>query len=187
MKINYLMVMTLLTIGILVGGISLYMASLSGVMGKMGLVGGDFSQSIKGNDLARQIMARDDQTNCNLWEVVKHVPGYMFLKGEKRIMLSGELGNERVICGIKLVQAGNVERGVYTIIKGLHYLRSHFAELRELVQSEKGKCELVGDPLYEEWVEGYLVATEGRVHEVVIDVYHQVQSARSRVEELCTE
>ncbi len=187
MKINYLMVLTLLTIGILVGGISLYMASLSGVMGKIGLVGGDFSQSIKRDDLANQIRARGDQTNCNLWEVVKHVPGYMFLKGEKRIMLSEELGNERVVCGIKLVQTGNVERGVYTIIKGLHYLRSHFVELRELIQNERGRCELVGDPVYEEWVEGYLVATEGRVHEVVIDVYRQVQSARSRVEELCIE
>ncbi len=185
MKINYLMVVLLVSIGIVVGGISLYMASLSGVMGKMGLVGGDFSQSIKGNELARRIMAQPDQTNCNLWEVVKHVPGYMFLKGRERVVLSGELGTERVVCGIKLVQAGNVERGVYTIIKGLYYLRSHFNEMRELIQRKEASCEMLEELGYEEWVEGYLMSTEGRVHEVVIEIYNQVQTSRSRVEELC--
>lgn len=45
----------LLFVGSSVGLMSLYAASLSGVMGKMGLYGGEFSNSIKFNELSRRL------------------------------------------------------------------------------------------------------------------------------------
>lgn len=181
---NWLIIL-LVALGVGVGAMSLYMASLSGVMTKMGLVGGDFSQSIKVNELARQFISQKETVHCEVWRVAGNVPNYIFSKGEERVKLAGELGGERIMCGIKHVQEGNVERGVYTIIKGLYYLKSSYIEMRALIQTDVTLCRLLQEPKYERWVEGYLMATEGRAHEVVLDVYKQVEGARAGVEELC--
>ncbi|MEI8232285.1 MAG: hypothetical protein WCG44_00935 [bacterium] len=185
MKVNNWLVYLLLFVGISVGGMSLYMASLSGVMTKMGLVGGDFGQSIDTNELARQMRSQDEILDCGTMNVAKAIPNYLFSKGENKIKLAGELGKERVICGVRLVQAKNVERGVYTLIKGLYYLKTYYTEMRILIESDRNQCQMFGDPTYERWVEGYLMATEGRVHEVVLSVYSEVERSRARVAELC--
>lgn len=185
MKVNNSLIILLVLVGTAVFAMSLYMASLSGVMSKMGLVGGDFSQSIDSNELARQLRSQDKSVNCNMWNVTRKIPSYLFSKGEEKIKLSGILGGERIVCGINLVQAGNVERGVYTVIKGLYYLKSHYTEMRVVIESDKNKCQLLTDPTYERSVEGYLMATDGRVHEVVLNVYGEVERSRGRVEELC--
>lgn len=183
---NWLTIILILT-GVGIGMVSLYMASLSGVMRKMGLVGGDFSQSVDINELARRMMFQKKNTECGIWQNATHVPRYLFSKGEERVRYAGELGGERIICGVRLVQRGNVERGVYTIVKGLYYLRSHYGEMRNLIQNNRDKCSLLQSPDYGRWVEGYLNATEGRVHELVLDVYKQVESERARVDELCSD
>lgn len=185
MKVNKLLVLFLVLVGLGVGMISLYMASLSGIMSKMGLVGGDFSQSVDRNELARQLLMQRGDTQCGIWQVGKRVPQYMLSEGEERVRLSGSLGGERVVCGVRLVQRGNVERGAYTIVKGLHYLKSHYGEMKILIESSREKCDLLQEPDYERWVEGYLSATEGRAHELVLDVYKQVESERAGVDELC--
>lgn len=175
----------LVLVGVGVGIVSLYMAALSGVMGKMGLIGGDLSQSIKVNELARQLMFQKENIDCSMLNVVKGIPSYMVSSGEERVRLSGELGGERIICGVKLVQNENIERGVYTIVKGLYYLKSHYGQMRLLVQADHDQCRMLTNPEYERWVEGYLMATEGRVHDIVFDLYKQVERERAGVEELC--
>jgi hypothetical protein len=184
---NNWLVALLVLIGLTVGGMSLYMASLSGVMAKMGLVGGDFRQAIDRNELARQLRGRDEVVDCGIWQVAKQVPSYLIAKGENRVNLGGKLGEERVICGIRLVQSGNVERGVYTLIKGLYYLDSQYREMRPLVERDSTKCQLLTKTEYESWVQGYLQATQGRVHDIVYDLYKRVERERSRVEELCVD
>lgn len=181
------LVLLLVIAGVMVGTTSLYMASISGIMTKMGLVGGDFSQSVDTNELARQMMLQKQDTECGVFSVAKHVPRYLMAEGEEEVRYAGELGGERIICGIRLVQRGNVERGVYTIVKGLYYLRSHYSEMRKLIQGAAGRCSLLQSPDYGRWVEGYLNATEGRTHELVLNVYKQVESERSGVEELCSD
>lgn len=185
MKINSWVVVLLVFVGIAVFAISLYTASLSGVMGKMGLVGGDFENSIKVNELARQVLTLDQEVECGMLQAIKRIPNYLASRGPERVRLSGELGGQRIICGVKFVQNKNVERGVYTIIKGLYYTKSHYTEMLNLIQKDISQCNLLTDLKYERWVESYLVATEGRVHDVVFDVYKQVEGARSGVEELC--
>lgn len=185
MKVNTWLIILLVFLGISVGAISLYTASFSGVMAKMGLVGGDFSQAIDTNELARQLKFQNEDIDCSILQVGKKVPIYLISKGVERVKLSGELGGERIICGVKLVQSGNIERGVYTIIKGLFYLKSHYSEIKILVQNDNSQCQLLTSPKYERWVESYLFSTEGRIHEVVLDIYGQVQSSRAHVEELC--
>lgn len=185
MKVNKWLIALLVFIGISVGAISLYTASFSGVMAKMGLVGGDFSQSIKVNELARQLKSLDSGIDCSIWQVGKKIPFYLLSRGVDRVELSGELGGERIICGVRLVQSGNIERGVYTIIKGLYYLRSHYLEMRILVEVDNSQCRLLKSPVYERWVEAYLLSTESRVHDVVLEIYKQVEQSRAHVEELC--
>lgn len=186
MKVNRLLVIFLVMIGVGVGFVSLYTASISGVMGKMGLVGGDFSQTIKKNELVKLLVQADD-VDCNLLSVGARVPNYLISRGEEKIVTSGEFGKIRILCGIRHVQRGNVERGVYTIIKGLYYLKTHYVEMREVVQKDVKKCEILTDIEYGRWVEGYLNATEGRIHEIVLELYKQVEGERARVEELCTD
>lgn len=176
----------LIFVGFCVGIISLYMASLSGVMGKMGLVGGDFVQDIDKNELARQLRDREP-IDCGMWQVTKSVPEYLITKGERRIILAGKLGKERVICGINLVQHGNIERGVYSVIKGLYYLKGQYSELQPLVRKDNGKCVLLAGANYESLIQNYLRATRGRVHDIVYDLYKQVEIERAGVDELCTE
>ena len=185
MKVNKWLISLLVLMGISVGAISLYTASFSGVMAKMGLVGGDFGQSIQVNKLARQLKLLDGEIDCSIWNVSKKVPIYLLSRGADRVKLSGELGGERIICGVKLVQSGNIERGVYTIIKGLYYLRTYYLEMRVLVQTDNSQCELLTSPKYERWVEAYLLSTESRVHDVVLEIYKQVEQSRAHVEELC--
>lgn len=181
---NWLVVL-LVVLGVAVGFVSLYMASLSGVMGKMGLVGGDYRQAVNSNELARQLVLQKSEVNCGFIAVAKKIPRYLISKNEERVQLAGELGGERIICGVHLVQQGNVERGVYTLVKGLYYLKTHYGEMRIIVEPNRDKCSLLTNPDYERWVEGYLRSTEGRIHEVVLNVYKQVESERARVEELC--
>ena len=171
--------------GVGVGVVSLYMASLSGVMGKMGLYGGDFTQSIKVNELARQFLAENDPVQCGGWQVGKHIFEYLFSQGKERVRLAQVQGGERIVCGVRQVQDGNTERGVYTILKGLYYLKSHYTQMRILVEADRAQCVLLPNPEYERWVEGYLMATEGRVHDVVFELYKEVEGLRVRVEELC--
>ena len=181
------LVALLVLVGCMVGGMSLYMASLSGVMTKMGLVGGDFRQAIDRNELARQLRGREQVVDCGVWQVARQVPEYLMARGEKRVNLAGELGGERVICGIRLVQSGNVERGVYTMIKGMYYLDSQYKEMRSLVEKDRTQCQLLTRTEYESWIQGYLRATQGRVHDIVYDLYKRVEHARAGVEELCVD
>lgn len=186
-KLNYLLVSLLLIVGVGVGMVSLYMASLSGVMGKMGLIGGDFSQSVRRNDLARALIWQKQLVECGVWQAAASVPSYLFSSGEQRVELAKSLGGKRIICGVMSVREGNIERGVYTIIKGLYYLRSHYDEMRAIVERDKGKCEILGSPEYERWIESYLMATEGRIYDVVLELYKEVEGSRARVSELCGE
>ncbi|MBP9670354.1 hypothetical protein KBD75_03075 [Candidatus Woesebacteria bacterium] len=185
MKVNYLLVIPLVLIGVGVGCMSLYMASLSGIMAKMGLVGGDFSQAVRYAELDKQISKQENDFDCGITNVAKNIPKYLLSKGAERVALSGQLGGERIICGVEHVNNRNVERGVYTIVKGLYYLKTHYSEMRILVERDRESCQLLKNPDYERWVEMYLNSTEGRINEVVLNVYKQVESERARVEELC--
>ncbi len=182
---KHLLIFILLLVGFLVAVMSIYMSSISGVMGKMGIVGGDFRHAIDQNELARELLDYPSDIDCGLLQVTKNVPSYLVSKGEKRVLYASELGGERVICGIRHVQRGNIERGVYTIIKGLYYLKGHYEGLRTLVEADRSKCLLLTEQYYENWVRGYLVATEGRVNEVVRETYGHVLNSKSRVIELC--
>jgi hypothetical protein len=184
MKVNNWLVVFLILMGFAVGIVSLYMASLTGVMGKMGLVGGDFTHDIDNNELARQLRDKG-AVKCGLWQVARRVPEFLMTSGEGKINLAGELGEERVVCGVDLVQRGNVERGVYSIIKGLYYLRGQYNELNQLVRQDSKNCELLAQTQYEHRIQGYLRATQGRVHDLVFDLYKQVESERAGVDELC--
>ena len=103
------LVFGLLCFGVAVGAISLYMSSLSGVMAKMGLVGGHFEQSIDTNQLARLFVEQNDDVNCSLWQVTKRVQAYLLAQGEDKVVQGRELGGVRVIAG-STVQNRNTER-----------------------------------------------------------------------------
>ena len=88
MKVNNLLVLLLLLIGLMVGTVSLYTASLSGVMAKMGLYGGEFSNSIKFNELSRRLRNEKEVRDCGMFSVTKDIPAYFLADGEKKIKLA---------------------------------------------------------------------------------------------------
>lgn len=154
-------------------------------MGKMGLLGGDFSGSVKSNELARLIMSRKGVVGCGFYEASRSIPAYLLAEGEDRAELAYQLGGQRVICGIKQAQQGEVERGVYTLVKGLYYLGEYYRNLRKLVEMDANNCQQGHVDDYSDWIEGYLLATEGRPQEIVLEAYKQVENERARVYELC--
>src|SRR5690242_4542868 len=113
----------LLLFGLTVGVVSLYFSSLSGIMGKLGLLGGDLRQAVSANTLVRNVYEVGNPPVCDWWESVQLVPQYLFSPADARIELGLMLATRRIECGVVYTLKGNVERGVYTMIKGLYYER----------------------------------------------------------------
>ncbi len=187
MKTNYFVIFGLFVFGLIILMMSLYTASLSGVMNKMGLVGGDLRQSINFNELARRLRGLDNRADCGVWHVTKNVPSYLFAKGQDKVRLAIELGGERIVCGIMYTQDGNVERGIYTLVKGVNYLTRYFEQTRIALEGNTAKCSDLKQMHYAEWVEAYLMASDGRAHDVVYEAYKQMELSRARVEEICVD
>jgi hypothetical protein len=186
-KSGKLMQILLLVIGGGIGVVSLYTASMAGVMAKMGLLGADAGRMIDVNELARRTRGMKQEYRCDFGSVVSLIPRYWGARGDGRLAIMQKLGEQRIECGINYVKNGNAERGVYTMVKGLYYLKNRYLALRGAVEKERANCELARDHHYEAWVEAYLGASTGNAEQVVLKIYKQVEEERSRVEELCIE
>lgn len=180
-----LFVLGLLIFGLGVGLASLYFASLAGIMGKLGLIGGDLRQAVSANELARNIYEVGTSPSCDWWSSVHEVPRYMFLPASERIELGLALGQKRIECGVSYILAGNVERGVYTIVKGLYYERANHQEIWRLVGEDPANCSLFEPDREYGLLEAYLEASEGNTRESVASIFADVARLREKVRERC--
>lgn len=182
--INYALTAGLLLIGVGVFLFSLYVASLSGLMSKLGLVGGDLRQELDTNKLYRGLMEVGGIPNCDWWETTKTIPEYIFTPKNKRIKLGLEVGKKRRNCAINYVLNGNVERGVYTMLKGVRYERLNLLELERGVLRDKTKCIEYNPRDYGD-IEVFIESSRGNVRSVIYKEYEEISQIRSRLEESC--
>ncbi len=183
--INGLLVGFLVFSGFLVGFVSLYFSSLSGVMNRLGFVGGDLTREVRVNDLVRGLRDIPDKPSCDFWGAIAPVPSYLFARGEQRIVLGFTLGYDRVVCGTHYIISGNAERGIYTILKGIYYLRSSYLELGKSIPQSPALCMLRGGDTVDPWVAAYLSASRGTAHDVIYNAWREVFEDRAHVAELC--
>lgn len=177
----------LVLLGAGIGVVSLYTASMAGIMTKMGLVGADAGRMIEVNELARRTRGIESRYVCDIWSVGNKIPHYWSSKGLEKLDLMRQMGEQRIECAITFIKEGNADRGIYTMVKGLYYLKNRYWELRPRVEQDRSLCSLAKAQQYEAWVEGYLGASEGSAREVVGKIYKEVEEERARVEELCIE
>lgn len=175
----------LLLFGITVGMVSLYFSSILGLMGKLGLVGGDLNQAVRRNDLARAVYEVGVAPQCDPWATVAGVPKYLLAKPVERINLGLQLGKRRMECGMVYTMSGNVEKGIYTMIKGLYYDRVNHHELLKLVEEDRGNCKLYDSGRDYGYVEAYIESSEGNARESVLSLFHDVALLREKVAERC--
>ncbi len=183
--INGLLVGFLVVSGFLVGFVSLYFSSLSGVMSRLGFVGGDLTREVRVNDLVRGLRDIPNKPSCDFWGAITPVPSYLFASGERRVLLGFSLGYERVVCGAHYIISGNAERGVYTILKGIYYLRSSYLELGKSIPQSPALCTLREGDMVDPWVAAYLFASRGTAHDVIYNAWREVSEDRAHVAELC--
>ncbi|HBD02464.1 MAG: hypothetical protein UX38_C0001G0109 [Microgenomates group bacterium GW2011_GWC1_46_16] len=175
----------LVAMGVSIFVISLYLASITGVMQKMGLVGGDVSRAVKQEVLVEVVAEAGGIPQCDYWEAVKMIPQYLTTSPSRRIKLGLQMGEVRIACGVVYSLQGNVERGVYTLIKGLYYERTNTQELLKLVESDKQNCVLFSADRNYGYVEAFIEASEGNARIAVENLYREVGEVRGSVAERC--
>ena len=183
--LNGILVGILVIVGVCIGFVSLYFASLTGVMSRLGFVGGDITREVRVNELVRGVRDIPGRTTCDAWQAILPVPTYLFDSRQARIPLGFTLGYERVVCGVGYTISGNTERGVYTMLKGLYYVRSSYLDLGNYAARDSSLCLTRQADLVDPWVGAYLAASHGKVHDVIANVYQEIQEERAHVAELC--
>lgn len=183
-KINIFLTFVLLLVGFGVFLFSLYVASVSGLMNKIGLIGGDLRQSVDTNKLYRGMQEYGGVTACRWWDTTKLIPIYLFKDKDERVELGRELGKERRNCAYNYLLAGNTERGVYTLLKGLKYERANLEVLLKIVEVDKAKC-LIEEVLNYGDIEAYLEAADGSAGIVIQKEYDEIGNMRNRLDEMC--
>lgn len=184
-KINYGVIGVLLLLGLLVFGFSLYVASLSGLMNRLGLMGGDLRESIDANELYRGVMEGGGIPECEWWVTTKMIPRYLFTPKEQRVELGLQLGKQRRNCAITYLLAGNTERGVYTLLKGMRYERVNLIELLRQMERGRRSCDPRLTTADLGMVEAFIEASRGNPRDVIYKEYEEIGQIRSRLEERC--
>jgi hypothetical protein len=180
-----LFIFFLLFFGVTVGLVSLYFSSLSGLMGKLGLVGGDLNQAVHTNDFVRNVYEVGTTPQCAWWDSVKAVPQYLFSPADSRVELGLVLAQRRTECGVVYILDGNIERGIYTLLKGLYYERANHLELLRLVEKDTSYCTLFDDHRSYGYIEAYLQSSEGNARDSIAPVFAEVEGLRQSVSERC--
>ena len=184
--INWILIFGLLILGTGVFLVSLYFASIAGLRNKLGLVGGDLRTAVHPNELSRGAYEAGGIPTCDFKAAVVPIPQYLVARPEERVQLGLRLGELRIKCGIAYILQGNVDRGVFTLIKGMYYERANSQETLELVEHDRQQCAKLFDAERDYgYVEAFLEASEGNSRSVVESIYSEVRDVRGRVAERC--
>lgn len=130
------LIFLLILCGIGVAAVSVYDASLTGVMKKMGLVSGDYSNAYDQGLLAEINDENLQNQKCDFVSAIAHLPEYMMGIGGVKMKLAYDLGNQRILCGYKQLLNKDIERGTYTLLKGMRYIQTGY----EIVEGQNNLC-----------------------------------------------
>jgi len=184
-KLNYLISVGLVVVGISIFLFSLYMASLVGLRRQLGLVGGDLSQSIDVNRLYRGLIEVGTMPTCDYWKSIVPVPRYIFAEPLQKLQLGRELSSRRVNCAITYLLSGNSERGVYTMLKALRYDLAGGQIMNELVKENKEFCGLLLTNSTYGMIETYLDSVEGNARGIIEREYEEIMRINRQNAEVC--
>lgn len=113
------------SLGFVVGLVTLYRISVVGTYGKMGLNSYDYSQYVSSDslrDLVAEVPA--DDISCGFREYFTGWIKHRMSSGAERGVRSFVLGERRVVCGVRQVINGSEKWGAYTLMKGISYLEA---------------------------------------------------------------
>lgn len=175
----------LLFMGIGIGAISLYEASVAGFMRQMGLVGADFRTAIAKDKIEELAHEMETEAKCDLFRKVKSSIEYMMSNPEQRKSLAFVLGKERVKCGVRMLTKKKVNEGTYEIVKGIKYMSQGYDLIREDVETQSEKCEEIPGDELEQTINGILKATTGKIYQVLEFEWQKTMEKRSLLKESC--
>ncbi|MFH2019285.1 MAG: hypothetical protein ABII80_01595 [bacterium] len=175
----------LLLMGVGIGMVSLYEASVAGFMRQMGLVGADFRTTVVKEKIEGLARGMETEAKCDLVSKVKGSIEYMAGSPKRRESLAFVLGKERLKCGVRMLANEKVNEGTYEIVKGIGYASQGYELLREQVKTQPEKCEEIPGDEFEKTVNEVLAATTGKIFQVLDFEWQKTLEKRSLLQESC--
>lgn len=186
-KFNWWLVSGLLVVGMAIFFLSLYTASLAGLRRQLGLVGGDLRLSVDVPRLYRGIIEVGTVPQCAYWQSIVPVPRYIFAKEGEKLELGKVLAYRRIECAIDYTLSGNIERGVYTLLKAIRYQQAGLLLLEKGIANDKKMCNLYQSNSAFGYIEAYLEASTGSVRGTIEREYAELQRLAGQVVEMCAD
>jgi len=175
----------LLTLGVLVGVMTVYQASYTNMMNKLGLVGADFSLAVKREQLRKTGMEIRGGWECGLPNRIRGSVEFMLSGDSEQGQLAFRLGQIRLACGAGMLERGEVETGTYEIMKGLGYLADGYRFVVERGSVDLRACEGLPGGEVKTMMDGLLSATSGRVHELLYEEWGNIVKQQGAVAKMC--
>lgn len=184
-KLDWLLSLGLVFVGLSIFLFSLYNASLVGLKRQLGLVGGDLTQSVDVNRLYRAVLEVGGVPSCEYWRSITPIPRYIFAKDIEKLRLGRELSNQRINCSIEYLLSGNTERGVYTMLKAVRYELASAQIMEQTIKSDPSQCGKLQTNASYGLVEAYLESVEGNARGIIEREYEELQRVNRQNLETC--
>lgn len=176
-----------LIVGLAIAIYSVYKASVAGTMDKLGLVGADFASSVNREQLADQYVVAKSGIKCGLLNRLSGTIQLLVSADDRQGELSFRLGKNRILCGAEMLSGGIVENGTHEVLKGMGYLQDGYRFVQERAEVDYRVCRFLPEADLEMTVNQILLATEGRVHDLLFDEWAEVRYLREQVDPVCLE
>lgn len=176
-----ILVAIMVLVGLLVGFLSVYHASFVGLFSQIG-VDKIEEESIDKEELEKLMKKSRVELGCGVFNYFEDYVGYRRKIGDEKARLGFEIGERRIYCGLEEIIEGRERWGSYMVIKGLGYLEKSSGIFgKERVLLEEGMCLKENELAVEQaessmyFLEGFLDATEGQLHDFVRGMYVQLK------------
>lgn len=174
-----------LFVGLIIAFLSLYKASINGLLKNVGLVGSDFSTEVVHDELRKAVLLTKGKFSCDLPTRMKGTISFMLASDQEQGQLAFRLGEGRMVCGATLLSQGDVEVGTYEILKGIGYLKQGYSFVSERMDIDRRVCDGLPGAEAAETMSRILEATSGKVFEILSDEWHELERVREPVESAC--
>lgn len=176
-----------LLLGLFIALISVYRASVAGTMGKLGLVRSDFAATVNTDSLSDQYLAVASDLRCGIMNRFSGTIQFFLSSDDRQGELSFRLGRNRILCGASLLAASQAESGTYEVLKGIGYLKEGYRFVAERASVDYRVCRNLPETDVHTAMHDLLLATEGRVHELLSDEWGDVLLLQQQVDPVCLE
>lgn len=174
-----------LLVGVVIAFLSIYKASVGGLMKKMGLIESDFSVAVVQDKLKQISLETKSKLACDLPSRVRSSITFLLSSDQKQGTLAFSMGQQRIKCGTAMLGSGDVETGTYEIVKGMGYLNQGYMFVTERAEVDSRVCEGLPGQELNTTVQEILGATSGKVYEIVGEEWRSIAKVKESAEKLC--